>query len=291
MYLPRLLSAAFCVLCCLPCCFGSTGLIKASSTDGEGTCPTSVGVSVYERSSGMSKVLGAIPDGRTVRVDVTINAGQFYWVQGEGHSGPLAGYVYKTCVVITSENDPSSPRLPVVALKPSMPAADCETAYSAGCHSFNEMVKHDDREVVSAISKNTDALVCFKSGEDAFLIVSYNNPFKNDHSVERAVGIITMTRFKNGQRDTDQYWVGSWSRAKGASPEDARFLANNGKGSIYPTSVYLTYAFQNVAGSLTTYSLKIRLSTLRFTESYDATTKKTPYHGEGEGMCYNPGAE
>jgi hypothetical protein len=88
--------------------FADTGVIKASSAD-EDDCPTSVAASVYERADHKSKVLGAIPDGNTVRLDSNVQAGEFYWVQGEGYSGKLSGYVYKTCITYEHQRSASTP--------------------------------------------------------------------------------------------------------------------------------------------------------------------------------------
>lgn len=277
-----------------PLAFAGTGVIKA---DEKSECPTSIAAAVYERSTATSKVLGAIPDGNTVRVDMNTEAGPFYRVQGNGYSGALSGYVYKGCVEITSAADPS---LPVISITPSVanksastvkPAAnraDCTHILSAGCSSFNEMLNHGDREILKAISGHTDALVCFKEAEDVFIVIDFNNPFKRSDVIRKAFGIVDFARYKNGQRETFEFWAGSWTRAKDEDSEDAKFVATNLTAYMNSTEIFLSYRYPNVSGTVTRYSLSIRQSTLRFLETYDAKIKKGPYHEEGEGTCYRP---
>lgn len=61
-------------------------------------CPNSLGASVFEQGASGARVLGAIPDGNRLAIDLSQSTAAYYWAEGNGFQGTLRGYVSRNCV-------------------------------------------------------------------------------------------------------------------------------------------------------------------------------------------------
>ncbi|HET8892091.1 MAG TPA: hypothetical protein VFQ41_24550 [Candidatus Angelobacter sp.] len=265
-----------------------TGVITASST-GEDDCPTSIGASIYQSSDPKAKILGAIADGTTVRVDLNIKTGAFYWIQGDGYSGTVSGYVYKTCVKVTSSDDPPSAPTRIVRIKPSTSITkpgpvQCEkfTDYLPGCKSFNDMIAAQDTDLLTSLTGHYQAYVCFRTGEDVFTVVSFQDTevlsdFKRvtGTGMAETFGLAELNRYKDGVSEDSKLFTGKWHKLQTASNDAAYFsggglAANPSSIHVNASEVSVSYKWKNVSNTITTYTLQIRRSTKRGLETLEA---------------------
>lgn len=169
-----------------------------------------------------------------------------------------------------------------------------ETA--TACNSLKEMVAADDI-VVSYLSEEL-ALACFRENEDAFFILSYKNPKKEeiDPIVRTAEGTIYFRQYRNGGDDRQQglklaahgYWYMATNPAgfiskvlEGTEPGES-FKDENGKLLISDYDITLRHAMYDRDHGQHQYELSIRRSTLRFTEVISNPTQAPTERG---GYC------
>ena len=154
---------------------------------------------------------------------------------------------------------------------------------SPGCESFNQMTAAGDSELISQLEKEKQAWVCFRRSEDVFIVVSHFEPKQwwfNDKPNLMQISPVEYRRFKAGVLDDFQSWSGIWSLERQGVLSTAKFesILRNGSSSnrrgaedfcdIDSSEVSLSYPFESLNRSTTSYGLTIRESTLRFVESW-----------------------
>ena len=158
---------------------------------------------------------------------------------------------------------------------------------SEGCTSYNEMVAKQDKDLMGAL-KNGTTLVCFRPGEDVFFLISHNRPGDGDFSKSpnpntlHAFGFLAYDRYKDGVLDYDAWLIGDWTKSK-LLDVPASFVAadkgTNANAIVTETEIAYSYTFENLSHTKTNYSVQVRESTLRFSETYtfpDLPTPNTP---------------
>lgn len=161
-------------------------------------------------------------------------------------------------------------------------AYDCSTLSSAyaspGCASYNQSIVKQDKDVMSTLKENDIKLVCFRPGKDFFAIIAYNNPFilapdPKNSNVSDAYGFGTYSSYKNGVRSSSEVFSGEWSNLKGD-----RTPTFHGNGVLNPhsrltvTDAEVDYYtdYRNLKNTTTSYTVQVRLSTLRYGETFSA---------------------
>jgi hypothetical protein len=180
--------------------------------------------------------------------------------------------------IIQNVPPPSSSALPW--------AYDCSHLpyQSEGCKSYNEMISKGDKDLASALKGDVHAFVCFRPGEDAFVLVSFSDPAESAFTPDspkappRAYGYLTYVRIKSGVTDDVETPIGRWTRWPEVGPSAFFSTPNNVNptATISDTEIDYNHSYKNLAGTTTQYSLQIRRSTLRFTETYTFPEPATP---------------
>lgn len=148
---------------------------------------------------------------------------------------------------------------------------------------------------------NNHAFVCFRPGEDVFIILSYIPPKPEDFhkdlkypTVLKSTGLVFYNRYKNGVSEEFQMAVGEWTKVAGVSDVPSFSTTPNEElnASIGESEEELDTKYKNLAGGSTSYSLKIRHSTLRFSELFqwavpkDAKDKENSDRGQDSNNGY-----
>jgi hypothetical protein len=165
---------------------------------------------------------------------------------------------------------------------------DCaKLAYvSLGCTSFKEMVEKNDFDILLALKNSTNTYVCFIPNEDEFLVAAFGLPADSDFNPGTVRGmlvapdIFSYYRFKNGVEDSSDTVFGNWTKVKGFKPSfrsDKDIKTSH--ASVDDSEVVYDRTYANLNGTETTYTVRIRRSTLRFNESYDAPETPVPTKG------------
>ena len=150
---------------------------------------------------------------------------------------------------------------------------------SPGCKSFNEMIENKDATILSNLKSPNHAFVCFVPYEDQFITLSFQVPpdgtflaSKTSPGLLVTLGTTLFYRFENGVQHSSDILFGEWRKTKSFSGPPV-FVSED---STSRTSAYISYEelsysqqFENLAGTKTIYTLQIRRSTLRFTETFD----------------------
>jgi hypothetical protein len=151
---------------------------------------------------------------------------------------------------------------------------DCSklTLSSTGCLSYNEMVRSYDKDLFDAFKNSNETFVCFRSGEDVFMMISYSIPDEIANSPRlnsESKGSVIYRRFKDGTFDELKMAFGTWLKNPAqnllsfVSPDNVKNHA-----AVDDGEVAFDYSFTNRESTTTIYNLQIRRSTLRFKESY-----------------------
>jgi hypothetical protein len=177
------------------------------------------------------------------------------------------------------------------AAKPKTPSVTCPpTEASKACSSFRQLLDAHDKEILEILSSPT-SYVCFRPKDDAFLIF-HMNPLSRYGWVksEDRVGQIQyssagLTEYRDGVlyqfKDARRYWYRY-------SPDDEPMFHSETtdgmfkglKVDILDTEISVDYPFKNQNGGTTEYSLSIRRSTGRFTETFRSESEPaTTYSG------------
>lgn len=170
----------------------------------------------------------------------------------------------------------------------------------AACRSYNELASVRDPDLI-ALLKVPNSYVCFREADDVFNVIAVDTPpaalftkiqkTPNLYQVETA--FITYQRFKNGQSDDYQLLIGSWTRV-GQDGQLYFSTAPKQSPSMSVSESEIAYfeGYKNVSGGDTKYTLQIRRSTLRSSESFQWQTpakdqKSTPNRGTDDitGHC------
>ena len=169
-------------------------------------------------------------------------------------------------------------------------SVDCAKFNSPACTSFNEMLSKGDDEISNAIKTDT-AFVCFREYEDAFLIISFQQPIDrlfriSTPNISTQSGMVWYLRFKDGVSDDEQVSGGKWKKLQIGDTPSISFASEPGRessASINDSEVTFSYTFKNLSGTKTEYSLQIRRSTMRFHEIY-----QWPHQVEEKGKGTKP---
>ena len=160
------------------------------------------------------------------------------------------------------------------ALPPKDFTVQCSTFPTSlqACRSYNEMVTAKDADILGTMS-HASSYVCFRSNEDVFLIFSIADPYtlkfkKQPNGFLQASGWIVFKSYKGGQIDELQIGTGTWETpAEQSSPFFNTVPKDDPNVYINDSQISLNHEFKNLGGGTTNYSLQIRRSTLRATES------------------------
>ncbi len=151
---------------------------------------------------------------------------------------------------------------------------------SQGCDSYNEMVVKADKDITDTFQLSSDVLVCFRPQEDTFFIFSYSVPDDDQYHHSTTVknkleadAFLSFSRYKDGVLDDSNSFFGTWTKFVNLSTFPASFRAKNNDGSygsIDGSEVSYNSEFKNLNNTKTSYNIQIRLSTLRFSETFTA---------------------
>lgn len=157
---------------------------------------------------------------------------------------------------------------------------------SQGCDSYNEMVVKADKDITDTFQLSSDVLVCFRPQEDAFFIVSYSVPTDSEYSHSTTVknkleayAFLSFSRYKDGVLDDSNSFFSTWVKFVNLTAFPASFKAKNkdgSTGSIDSSEVSYNSEFENLNSTKTSYNIQIRLSTLRFSETFTAEDAAPP---------------
>jgi hypothetical protein len=157
---------------------------------------------------------------------------------------------------------------------------------SQGCDSYNEMVVKADKDITDTFQSSSDVLVCFRPQEDTFLIVSYSVPDDDQYHPSSTVknkleaeDFLSFSRYKDGILDDSNSFFGTLVKFVNLTTFPASFRAKNNdgsSGSIDSSEVSYNSEFKNLNNTKTSYNIQIRLSTLRFSETYTAEDAVPP---------------
>ncbi|HTA22397.1 MAG TPA: hypothetical protein VK763_02605 [Terriglobales bacterium] len=173
------------------------------------------------------------------------------------------------------------------ATLPSLPREQPKTQFkvdclgveaTTSCHSYNELVESNDKDVIGSLGGLYDTYVCFSTDDDTFSMVSvspywepaYHKAIKSPRILEQD-GQVTFSGYKNGQTDEFKVAEGKWRRA--ATLQNDIFRTDDGAepaAFVDDYTVSFQYSYQNTQGRKLTYAISIRRSTKRFTETWDA---------------------
>jgi hypothetical protein len=145
------------------------------------------------------------------------------------------------------------------------------------CTSLNEMIVANDKDVTETLEGRIEGFACFYPYEDRFFLISYVKPATSeDEAVRAQSGTASFSQFKDGQREMFELAFGRWNKFKTLS-----FYAESKTPSSKCCDVFINdaemnfgFKYQNLIGSLTTFAVKVRRSTLRFKQFYEAPSKK-----------------
>src|ERR1039458_5728551 len=156
--------------------------------------------------------------------------------------------------------------------------ADCSIAGPApGCKSYNEMVEKNDKDIL-AILKGSSTFVCFRQGEDTFVVLSYRQPLPTlfhqgaaSHVLE-TFGIVLYRTYTDGVVGFMLPISGRWTKAFTTDSPVFTSRKDEIQASVLDAEVSFSYPFKNRSGTTTRYDITIRRSTLRFVETYDVVS-------------------
>jgi hypothetical protein len=188
-----------------------------------------------------------------------------------------------------------------VITQPTVPyGADCSTMRSPACYSYDEMVVKGDKDLVGSIRSSDNAFVCFREGEDTFLLLTFHIPDKiaftpsGIKGYKQSSGVVAYSTYKQGVMDDFRLASGMWLRSDDDSeaPTFSSYKKDEDQALFSDSEVGFYFKFTNLNHNQTDYALKIRRSTLRFNETF--TWPETKGDGkkqvpESEGRDTNQG--
>jgi hypothetical protein len=181
---------------------------------------------------------------------------------------------------------------------------NCPVEAYESCNSFKQLVTANDKEIMASLS--TTSWVCFRPRTDEFIIFHMKPlsssawQWSNDAQWQIQYSGFLLSEYRDGVRyrfeGVGHYWHRSNSDSEPIfSPES---IGKNATPTFYPkstghrffitdTEISVDYPFLNQNNGTTQYSLVIRRSTARFTESYTAVgAGGTPTIIKHSGSCF-----
>jgi len=167
-----------------------------------------------------------------------------------------------------------------------------DPSYQLACKSYNELVSSQDPELM-ALFNSHDAYVCFRESEDVFYIMSLGTPEPNEFVKvgrntfyqSRYDGIVVFERFKNGQEDESKMVTGQWTKfGPNSNPHFETLSKSIPHLAVTDSEIYFYEEYKNLGGGTTKYTVQIRRSTMRASESFEwhnpsTDPKKPPTNG------------
>ncbi len=156
----------------------------------------------------------------------------------------------------------ASPGQPVPMARPRL--ADCSGERNVqSCRSFNEMVEHQAKDLITALSTNT--YVCFRSNADIFFVISLQQRAGSGY----VTPLVQYKLFKDGILDDSRIAHGDWQKALDGSYTFRQSKTSEASASVTDDEVHFGYSFKNRKAQVIGYRAQIRRSTLRFSEDYE----------------------
>ena len=165
----------------------------------------------------------------------------------------------------------------------------------ASCRSFKDAVDDEDRHVADAAKKD-HVIVCFRSNEDVFLLLSYDSPKRTlwhkaqDQSSFEQPGAVEFTRFRNGNANLGGESLRAVGHWLASSPEDQQFSHFSGT-SLVPggsdpsivlidgNGILISHHFQDrFPGPVIHYNFSMKSPATNFVETF--TEPAASGHGE-----------
>jgi hypothetical protein len=198
------------------------------------------------------------------------------YIHGMKYTSPVVFLVVVVSAVASA--------LPPQEAEPPRPEAayDCtKLPYaSAGCQSYNEMLAKGDKDLLGLIN-GSHAFACFKPDEDVFFVVSLIEPYPSEYTARsgaspnnlQSTGSFSYARFKNGVQDGANTLTGLWRKFKltNVTTFSAKDEQSTTHAAANDTEISFDSSLRGPSNTRTTYALKIRRSTLRFSETYTAS--------------------
>jgi hypothetical protein len=177
--------------------------------------------------------------------------------------------------------------------------ADCSRTNSPGCKSFNEMVLAKDTGIVAELTAvDNRVYVCFSPKKDTFHILRFPVPIRSGWNkkdlVEKQEARAQFCTFEKGQFEGCRTSGFAYTKVESEAPHlnmsGSSFASDQYSKEQNPTNstdkalaslnsfflfsvdsndLIVSYKFANQAGVESWYQLTIRVSTLRFAESYE----------------------
>ena len=133
---------------------------------------------------------------------------------------------------------------------------DCtKLAESPACDSFRSRFAKGNSTVIGAVSPPNQAVVCFRPGEDTFLVVSYPRvedqafpPGLESPDLEKSLATVTTMVYKNQQSDDLRRWPGYWEKLAREPKTEAVFTSaggDQGIARIDSSGLVISYDFVN----------------------------------------------
>jgi hypothetical protein len=188
----------------------------------------------------------------------------------------------------------------------NLKALDCRTQWSDldSCKSFTELLQNKDKDLLEAFKPDQNAFVCFRSEEDAFFVIGWqiasdfrkapNKPGESSAELV-AASMASYTLYRNGVLSDWHAWFDYWKKWPFQSDADAHISAKNQKQGNFnadASEVNVSFGFENRIGTTTKYSVSVRRSTGRFTETISAPDtkggKEVPFDRTGRCLQYPP---
>jgi hypothetical protein len=158
----------------------------------------------------------------------------------------------------------------------------CPENVGPGCQDFKDLLDHGDADIAEyfyAHDESTHTHACFRNLEQSFFILKYNHTLYGDF------GKFTFEEFENQQSSRSEIGDIKWHSENGFITESKLMLKPKSLGSIDLSSLAYDTHYRNGQGTKTHYTLSVRWSTGRFTETYSAKDKKGKRAFDKTGVC------
>lgn len=146
-----------------------------------------------------------------------------------------------------------------------------------GCRDFKDLRDHGDADIAEyfyAHDETTHTYACFRNIEEGFFILQYSRWFLGSVGT----GTFTFEEFENQQSSKNQFGEIKWRSENGFISEASVLIKPGTKpqplGAIDQSALTYETSYPNRQDTTTHYTLSVRWSTGRFTETYSAKDKK-----------------
>jgi len=174
------------------------------------------------------------------------------------------------------------------APKATAPVVSCSDAQKVkACSSFKQLVDAHDKDILDAIS-SPPLYVCFRPNEDTFFMLHFEEPRNYGWKADSEGGeggekqqfpsSVSFATYRDGIMDDFEGNYGYWWRSDsnddtGLFHTESTAVFKGFKVTIAGSEISVQDPFMNQNGGITRYSLTIRRSTGRFSETFDVDGK------------------